>query len=160
MELKFYMQIHEFTQQLTQPQSNNLTIILNQENNKEIIPILEKNIKNLKIIDLGKLLPKVILDDTPSISIEEVLSNFMCNEKSDFFLITNSGILFDVSLSLNPLGLFKKLSIKRKLIVLWYGKKNNNQLTYARQGHLEYDNGKYIISTIDAWVTDLDDALP
>ena len=43
---------------------------------------------------------------------------------------------------------------------LIYGKKNNNQLTYARQGHLEYDDGKYLISAIDAWVTDLDYALP
>ena len=52
-----------------------------------IIKFEKKNINNLKIIDLGKLLPKEILDDTPSISIEEILSDFMCNEKSDFFLI-------------------------------------------------------------------------
>ena len=104
------MQLLEFTQQLTQKQYQNLTILpVNPENNTEITSKLEKTIKNLKIIDLGKFLAKKILDDAPSISIEEILSDFMCNEKSDFFLITNSGILFDVSLNLDPLRLFKKL---------------------------------------------------
>ena len=150
------MQLLEFTQQLTQKQyQQNLTIILNPENNTEIISKLEKGISNLKIIDLGKFLAKKILDDAPSISIEEILSDFMDNEKSEFFLITNSGILFDASLNLDPFRLFKKLSVTRKLIVLWHGKRNNNQLTYAQRGHLEYN--EYIISKIDARIIDLED---
>ena len=151
------MQLLEFTQQLTQKQyQQNLTIILNPENNTEIISKLEKNISNLKIIDLGKFLAKKILDDAPSIHIEEILSDFMDNEKSEFFLITNSGILFDASLKLDPLRLFKKLSVTRKLIVLWHGKRNNNQLTYAQRGHSEYN--EYIISKNDARIIDLEDA--
>ena len=150
------MQLLEFTQQLTQKQYQNLTIILNPENNTEIISKLEKTIKNLKIIDLGKFLAKKILDDAPSIHIEEILSDFMDNEKSEFFLITNSGILFDASLHLDPLRLFKKLSVTRKLIVLWHGKTNNNQLTYARRGHSEYK--PYDISKNDASIIDLEDA--
>lgn len=150
------MQLLEFTQQLTQKQYQNLTIILNPENNTEITSKLEKTIKNLKIIDLGKFLAKKILDDAPSISIEEILSDFMDNEKSEFFLITNSGILFDASLNLDPFRLFKKLSVTRKLIVLWHGKRNNNQLTYAQRGHSEYN--EYIISKNDARIIDLEDA--
>ena len=151
------MQLLEFTQQLTQKQyQQNLTIILNPENNTEITSKLEKTIKNLKIIDLGKFLAKKILDDAPSISIEEILSDFMDNEKSEFFLITNSGILFDASLNLEPHRLFKNLSGTRKLIVLWHGKRNNNQLTYAQRGHSEYN--EYIISKIDARIIDLEDA--
>ena len=150
------MQLLEFTQQLTQKQYQNLTIILNPENNTEITSKLEKTIKNLKIIDLGKFLAKKILDDAPSIYIEEILSDFMDNEKSEFFLITNSGILFDASLNLDPFRLFKKLSVTRKLIVLWHGKRNNNRLTYAQRGHSEYN--EYIISKIDARIIDLEDA--
>ena len=151
------MQLLEFTQQLTQKQyQQNLTIILNPENNTEITSKLEKTVKNLKIIDLGKFLAKKILDDAPSIHIEEILSDFMDNEKSEFFLITNSGILFDASLKLDPLRLFKKLSVTRKLIVLWHGKRNNNQLTYAQRGHSEYN--EYIIPKNDARIIDLEDA--
>ena len=151
------MQLLEFTQQLTQKQyQQNLTIILNPENNTEITSKLEKTIKNLKIIDLGKFLAKKILDDAPSIYIEEILSDFMDNEKSEFFLITNSGILFDASLNLDPFRLFKKLSVTRKLIVLWHGKRNNNRLTYAQRGHSEYN--EYIIPKIDARIIDLEDA--
>ena len=151
------MQLLEFTQQLTQKQYQNLTILpVNPENNTEITSKLEKTIKNLKIIDLGKFLAKKILDDAPSISIEEILSDFMDNEKSEFFLITNSGILFDASLNLDPFRLFKKLSVTRKLIVLWHGKRNNNKLTYAQRGYSEYN--EYIISKIDARIIDLEDA--
>ena len=150
------MQLLEFTQQLTQKQYQNLTIILNPENNTEIISKLEKSIPNLKIIDLGKFLAKKILDDAESTEIQEILSEFMYNEKSEFFLITNSGILFDASLKLDPLRLFKKLSVTRKLIVLWHGKRNNNQLTYAQRGHSEYN--EYIISKNDARIIDLEDA--
>ena len=125
------------------------------QNNTEITSKLEKTVKNLKIIDLGKFLAKKILDDAPSISIEEILSDFMDNEKSEFFLITNSGILFDALLKLDPLRLFKKLSVTRKLIVLWHGKRNNNQLTYAQRGHSEYN--EYIISKNDARIIDLED---
>ena len=149
------MQLLEFTQQLTQTQYQNLTIILNPENNTEIISKLEKTIKNLKFIDLGKLLPKTILDGASSTDIEKILADFMDNEKSEFFLITNSGILFDALLKLDPLRLFRNLSVTRKLIVLWYGKRNNNQLTYAQRGHSEHH--EYIISKNDARIIDLDD---
>ena len=149
------MQLLEFTQQLTQTQYQNLTIIPNPENNTEIISKLEKTIKNLKIIDLGKLLAKKILDGAESKDIEEILADFMDNEKSEFFLITNSGILFDASLHLNPVRLFKKLSVTRKLIVLWHGKRNNNKLTYAQRGHSEYN--EYIILKNDARIIDLED---
>ena len=151
------MQLLEFTQQLTQKQyQQNLTIILNPENNTEIISKLEKSIPNLKIIDLGKFLAKKILDGAESTEIQEILSDFMDNEKSEFFLITNSGILFDASLNLEPHRLFKNLSGTRKLIVLWHGKRNNNQLTYAQRGHSEYN--EYIISKNDARIIDLEDA--
>ena len=150
------MQLLEFTQQLTQKQYQNLTIIPNPENNPEIISKLQKYISKSKIIDLGKLLTKKILDGASPTDIEKILADFMDNEKSEFFLITNSGILFDASLTLDPLRLFKKLSVTRKLIVLWYGKRNNNQLTYAQRGHSEYN--EYIIPKIDARIIDLEDA--
>ena len=92
----------------------------------------------------------------PHRQILKKLADFMDNEKSEFFLITNSGILFDASLNLDPLRLFKKLSVTRKLIVLWHGKRNNNQLTYAQRDHSEYN--EYIISKIDARIIDLEDA--
>ena len=132
------MQLLEFSQQLTQAQYQNLTIIPNPENNTEIISKLEKSISNLKTIDLGKLLTKKILDGASPTDIEEILADFMDNEKSKFFLITNSGILFDTSLKLDLRILFNKLSVTRKLIVLWHGKTNNNQLTYAQRGHSEF----------------------
>ena len=154
------MQLLEFTQQLTQKQYQNLTILpVNPENNTEIISKLEKGISNLKIIDLGKFLAKKILDGAEATEIEGILDDFIDNEKSEFFLITNSGILFDMSLKLEPLRLFKNLSAKwspKKLIVLWYGKRNNNQLTYARRWHSEYN--EYIIPKIDARIIDLEDA--
>ena len=103
-----------------------------------------------------KLLAKKILDGASPTDIEKILADFMDNEKSEFFLITNSGILFDASLNLDPLRLFKKLSVTRKLIVLWHGKRNNNQLTYARRGHSEYKECD--ISKNDARIIDLEDA--
>ena len=149
------MQLLEFTQQLTQKQYQNLTIIPNPENNPEIISKLQKYISKSKIIDLGKLLTKKILDGASPTDIEKILADFMDNEKSEFFLITNSGILFDASLNLDPLRLFKKLSVTRKLIVLWHGKRNNNKLTYAQRGHSEYN--EYIISKNDARIIDLEE---
>ena len=148
------MQLLEFTQQLTQAQYQNLTIIPNPENDPEIISKLEKSISNLKTIDLGKLLTKKILDGASPTDIEEILADFMDNEKSKFFLITNSGILFDTSLKLDLRILFNKLSVTRKLIVLWHGKRNNNELTYAQRGHSEYC--AYIISKNDARIIDLE----
>ena len=152
---KSTMQFLEFTQQLTQNQYQNLTIIPNPENNTEIIPKLAKGISNLKILDLGKLLAKEILDGAESTEIEGILADFMNKEKSEFFLITNSGILFDASLNLDPLRLFRRLSDTRKLIVLWHGKRNNNQLTYARRGHSEYKENNI---PPDASIIDLEDA--
>ena len=102
----------------------------------------------------GESSPKKILDGNSPTDIEKILDDFMDNEKSEFFLITNSGILFDASLNLDPLRLFKKLSETRKLIVLWHGKTNNNQLTYAQRGHSEYN--EYVISENDAWIIDLE----
>ena len=148
------MQLLEFTQQLGQTQYQNLIIILNPENDTKRISKLEKSIPNLKIIDMGKLLAKKILDGASPTDIEKILDDFMDNEESEFFLITNSGILFDVSLNLDPLRLFKKLSVTRKLIVLWHGKTNNNQLTYAQRDHSEYN--EYIISKNDARIIDLE----
>ena len=99
---------------------------------------------------------KKILDGAEAIEIEGILDDFIDNEKSEFFLITNSGILFDASLNLDPLRLFRMLSVTRKLIVLWHGKRNNNKLTYAQRGHSEYN--EYIISKNDARIIDLEDA--
>ena len=66
------MQLLEFTQQLTQKQYQNLTIIPNPENNPEIISKLQKYISKSKIIDLGKLLTKKILDGASPTDIEKI----------------------------------------------------------------------------------------
>ena len=53
-------------------------------------------------------------------------------------LLDNTEILFDVSLSIDPLRLLEEVSRNWTLVVAWRGRVDAGHLVYARPGHPEY----------------------
>lgn len=53
-------------------------------------------------------------------------------------LLDNTEILFDVSLTIDPLRLVAEVSRNWTLVVTWRGRIDGNHLIYARPGHPEY----------------------
>ena len=53
-------------------------------------------------------------------------------------LLDNTEILFEVSLSIDPLRLFEEVARNWTLVVAWRGRIEADQMVYARPGHPEY----------------------
>ena len=60
------------------------------------------------------------------------------DDASGVVLLDNTEILFDVSLSIDPLRLLEEVSRNWTLVVAWRGRIDADHLVYARPGHPEY----------------------
>ena len=60
------------------------------------------------------------------------------DDASGVVLLDNTEILFDVSLSIDPLRLLEDVSRNWTLVVAWRGRIDVDHLVYARPGHPEY----------------------
>ena len=56
----------------------------------------------------------------------------------DLLLIDNIELLFDASLTLNPLDLLKRQAQFKKVIGIWPGDLRDGRLVYAELNHPEY----------------------
>ncbi len=69
-------------------------------------------------------------------------------DEQPILLIDHIEILFDPDLMLEPLGLLKRISRHRILVVAWPGNYRDSSLDYAEQGHREYKKYKDIEAII------------
>ena len=74
------------------------------------------------------------------------------DDASGVVLLDNTEILFDVSLSIDPLRLLEEVSRNWTLVVAWRGQVDADHLVYARPGHPEYrryPTGDLVIVTLN-----------
>ena len=72
------------------------------------------------------------------------------NNASSVVLLDNTEILFDVSLSIEPLRLLEEVARNWTLVVAWRGRVDADRLVYANPGHPEfrrYQTGDLVIVT-------------
>ena len=72
--------------------------------------------------------------------IVDWISKQINEPESEPVLLRDIDLLFDPSLRLDPLTLFKQLSKDKALIVLWPGNFSNNNLSYASPEHAHFRN--------------------
>ena len=69
--------------------------------------------------------------------LEEICAEFT---ESGLLIMNNIEILFDQSLALNPMGIFKKISRSRTAIAVWPGDVKKGRLQYATPDHPEFQD--------------------
>lgn len=110
------------------------------------IQVLER--KSIEILGLG------ISHLNISKKLSTSLMNISANERSRFsqkwlndtlvtyqnspILCTFPDLLFDPSMEINPLSLFRQISRIKQLIVMWPGEYSSNNLSYAIPEHTHY----------------------
>lgn len=82
--------------------------------------------------------------------VPRFLGEIVKEANSRVVLLDNLELLFDATLSLNPLQMLQSISRNTTLVAAWSGTFNNHVLTYAEVGHAEYR--RYELSAQDAVV--------
>jgi hypothetical protein len=96
---------------------------------------------HLPVIALNKELSKLLIRKPQADYSREIIdwiSQRIKEIEEDPFLLTDIDILFEPSLKLDPLVIFKQASRNKKLLVLWPGEFRNNKLSYAIPEHAHY----------------------
>jgi len=68
----------------------------------------------------------------------EILSELVSQFSDELVLLDNIELLFDCSLSLDPLKLLQNLSHNKIIVATWPGRLESSYLCYASPGHPEY----------------------
>jgi hypothetical protein len=72
-------------------------------------------------------------------SINELLREITGSARGDApLLLDNLEVLFEPSLSINPLDLIKQLAHSRRVVAVWPGEMRDDRLVYASMGHPEH----------------------
>ena len=99
------------------------------------------SVENLPMVNVGLELAALLLE-VPSVSRPKVAANIfedlILQKKSETVLLVHLEILFDRSLSIDPLKLLKKCSKNITLVVVWPGVRSGSSLIYAMPNHPEY----------------------
>jgi type II secretory pathway predicted ATPase ExeA len=103
---------------------------------KKICDQMQIPLVNLGVGLSQKLLPLTIREH--KLKASEIISEIIDTHDAPQLAVDNTEIIFDTSLMLNPLGLLQSLSRVRLLIWSWNGEVGNGYVTYAYQGHPEY----------------------
>jgi len=96
---------------------------------------------HIPLINLGIELSQKLLPLTTrerKLKTCEILSELIDARDVPRLAVDNTEVIFDPSLMLNPLGLLQSLSRTRLLIWSWNGEVEDGHVTYAYQGHPEY----------------------
>ena len=75
-------------------------------------------------------------------SVTSVFSDLLDAHQTEVLLLDHIEILFDRTLSIEPLKLLQNNAKNSTLVVAWPGKKSASSLTYATPGHPEYRSYK------------------
>jgi len=95
------------------------------------LPLLNVN------LELTKLLLDVPLKKR-ALEAVRLLQHIIEGQNAPVLLLDNLEILFDPSLSLNPLACLKNLSRHRVIVAAWAGHLDDGCLIYAEPGHPEF----------------------
>lgn len=99
----------------------------------------------LRVINVGMELSSRLLE-IPSIDRPKMASTFFTEltdqENTAAILLDHLEILFDRSLSIDPLKLLKSIARNRTLLVVWPGIKFESALVYSIPSHPEYRSYK------------------
>ena len=133
---------------------NNLPAYFSLDHHPHLLVIVNRSVKELeKIADqiiseyhfsfvcLGREISQLLITEPHSqytYMIVDWLSKQINELENEPVLLKDIDLLFDPSLGLDPLTLFKQIIIVKELIVLWPGEFNNNNLSYASPEHAYY----------------------
>jgi len=133
---------------------NNLQAYSSLDHKPQLLVIVNHSVKELeKIADriiseyhfsfvcLGKEISQLLITEPQSLytyMTVDWLSKQINELEDEPVLLKNIDLLFDPSLGLDPLTLFKQISKVKELIVLWPGEFNNKNLSYASPEHAHY----------------------
>ena len=133
---------------------NNLQAYFFLDHKPELLVIVNRTVKELEeiadqiiseyhfsFVCLGKEISQLLITEPQSqyaYMIVDWLSKQINEIENEPVLLKDIDILFDPSLGLDPLTLFKRTSKVKELIVLWPGELNNNNLSYASPEHAHY----------------------
>ena len=93
------------------------------------------------LVNVGLELSRRLLDLTEQqrrIQIPRLLGGIVAETASDVVLLDNIGLLFDITLRQNPLGLLQRLSRRRTVVAAWNGSIEDGHILHAVPGHPEY----------------------
>ena len=93
------------------------------------------------LINVGLELSRRLLDLTERqrrIQVPLLLGGIVAKTASDVVLLDNIGLLFDIALRQNPLGLLQRLSRCRTVVAAWNGSIEDGHILHAVPGHPEY----------------------
>jgi hypothetical protein len=107
------------------------TILLSQLRKDDGFPLVNVN------LELSKLLLDVPVKRR-GIEAPRLLQEIIDIQNAPVVMLDNLEVLFDPSLSLNPLTCLKQLSRHRVIIASWTGSISDGCLLYAEPGHPEF----------------------
>ncbi len=93
------------------------------------------------LINVGLELSRRLLDLTERqrrIQVPRLLGGIVAETASGVVLLDNIGLLFDIALRQNPLGLLQRLSRCRTVVAAWNGSIEDGHIFHAVPGHPEY----------------------
>ena len=93
------------------------------------------------LINVSRDLSRRLLDLTERqrrIRVPRLLGGIVAEAESNIVLLDNIGLLFDIALRQDPLGLLQRLSRRRTVVAIWSGSMESGNVVYAVPGHPEY----------------------
>lgn len=106
---------------------------------------IENKIQGYSYISLGESLSKRLIKHNKLIRNKKVileLDNIILNNDNDSLLVDNIDILFNPQYKLNILKYFENISKKKKVILIWPGTIDKNELVYSKLGFNDYKRYK------------------
>ena len=103
--------------------------------------VSQDNISGFFTVNLNKTLPAIITSEPRQNRAKlaaGIVRDHIAGIDAETVLVTGVEILFDRTLSLDPVRLLKDCSRQKTLLVHWPGDKNGDGLSYAILGHPEY----------------------
>lgn len=119
------------------------TALLRELNTRTSYPLINVN------LEISERLLDYTIAERPRL-VPRFLGEIVKEANSRVVLLDNLELLFDATLSLNPLQMLQSLSRNTTLVATWSGTFTNRVLTYAEVGHAEYR--RYELSAQDAVV--------
>ncbi len=92
-------------------------------------------------LELSEKLIEIPRQDRPK-SASSIFTDLLIEQQSGVLLLNHIEILFDRTLSIDPLRLLQSSARNLTLVVIWPGGKTTSSLTYAIPSHPEYRSYK------------------
>ena len=99
------------------------------------------SIADFEAINLNKVLSGLLINTSRkerASSVQQIVGKLIAETDKSEVVLQGIEILFDRSLSIDPIRLFKDCSLTKTLIVFWPGSNTDSGLYYAKPNHPEY----------------------